>query len=426
MQTYRPEEAFQFVPFRKQRTIVNRMGATCRRWFDGRDMSRAGAFFEALEEQHSWMAPFMRSWPVEFRYIRYRQEAVKNAARDIRDFIKHTVPPYKTPLSRHFSERVCIDPVALLKMATEVPEGEEGDTIPYRLYHDAFRQIAIANTYWGIELADPDEWASEDLRTVARLARDNLFEVGESRDIWVVAEIDPRTGYPQKIRLFDDRNVKTRYVRKLKKHGKLVFADRFLCRVLRVNGKVFFVLVDGRWKESGPITLKLEGGRDLSDRRGWKFVVVAVKTRRGLRVARHRDAEEFTQICRERFWTGPLHAGPPDTDRNDKSHPQYKDDKITGSIEAVHGHLLVQAKAEQLTMSVDNHIKTRTAKDGVNHDLYRNRRAVTVLGPLYFPTLIYGVHWPVFPKPGQPLEGSPAQKKTAQVLENYWRGQIRY
>lgn len=422
MDVFYPEEAFRFIPFSKQKEVIEAMGEFSRLY--GSEFPRPEVFCAALSETHEWLAPFFADWPAEQLYRTFRQEFVKNAGGDTKGLIEKYLWMFDTELSRHLTERVALDPVRLLQEATKDPETDDRRSIRYRRYFDCRRRMAIALQYFAIELIDSDGWSSDDLLRVEDLSWERLFDPVDDRPLWIGAVPDVITGrVKDTVVLF----LESRKMNKWKSVRKRCYSAKFNCRLVHDGEKTYYIWVDGRWKESRPTLLKLERGRGLTDRRGWKYVVVAVEERGVIRAAKHQDAIAFNDLCRERLWKDPL-AGNPKLVRNPNSHTAYRDEKIVGRIDSIRTVLgyqrRVSAQAEQLTLSVDNHVDTITSLDGVNHIIYRGTEIVRTLCPLWLPFSVYGIDWPTFPLGKEPPDKSRRKLKTQRTLVEKWKRKI--
>jgi len=451
----RPEEVFQFKPFYEAVDVVHEMGVIYRDLLD-KSLPRETAFVHALRQTHMWLHEELSVITDGWLYHRFREEFIKTAGKDVRGVIQDFLRPYTVMLSRHGFERVCLDPASLLEAATAPPSfngaegifwglglgdalGRFGDeqevreylkSIAYRKYFDCLRRMVIAIQYFSIEMTDSDARSSEDLLLVEELAAERLFSATDEV-VWVVAVLNQESnrveGSPM---VFLDRDQYESKIRELQKSGVNYYDDRYSCRIVQMDGMIMLIYVNSRWKEMRPMLLKLERGRRLTDRRGWKYVVVATMESGRLRVGEHADAVLFSRYCKDHLWVHPLSKSGGDRDENPNSHPDYKDVKIVGRIRSRYGDEPVSAQVEQITMTLEGHINTLTSRDGVNHDIYRGQAIVLVLCARWFPRLVHDIAWPttfdgVHSDPSVELTPHQArQLEVAKTLYTWWLSQI--
>lgn len=458
-----PEKAFVFIPFEQELVRIDRMGRMYRHGLQSQ-MAERDAFWMAYTETHPEHAPYVRMGADEF-YEKVRDQFVKLAGRDVGDVIYGILRPFATELSRHSFERVCLEPGPLLLTATERPtvpallqvevDDADGDlmeesgtpdlvlpdvdeqnapagvwakktSIAYRKYFDCRRRLAVALQYLSIELVDSDAASSKDLLTVDELSFARLFDPARDQAIWVFASLAHRKNnrVGSVLRLNTEAKAARATARRYTAANGRSYAERFLCRIAIVHGKTFYVWADSRWKEKRSTLFKLERGRQLTDRRGWKYVVVAVKNGDHLRAGTIEDALEFAQWSKERLWQHPLSTVIDDVSLNPNSHPDYHDTKVVGRIESYHEGRLVSAQCEQLVLGLADHINTVVSSDGVNHEFYRGGQVVDYICPKWFPYSVYRVDWPSFPKRGDPEVRSPRKLEVKERLVRWWVSQI--
>lgn len=463
IELYKPEQHFTHVKFHDQLRRIDRMGATYRH-LEG-NTPPAEAFRFAFDAVYPELSVLLRLTDDQF-YDSFRDNEIRWAGRDIGDMLRDPLGPLSTELSRHTFERVCLDPAKLLLAATETPmvpkrrwEGREDDEFPadpdetdhgdliqvldahgrpvmepaakhsieYRKYWGCRLRLAIALQYLNIGLIDPDEWSSEDLLNVDELSNERVFLRGADRTIWILARLDARKkhrvcGEP---RMFLNQRPFNTARRKAENGGNAFHWDRFLCRVAQVNGKRFYIWVDSRWKEKRSTLLKVERGRALTDRRGWKYVVVAVEERGHLRVGTLADATEFARYTMERLWVGELVLGTDEGGLNPSSNEDYHDVKVVGRIIARYGTSWVSAQCEQLVLGLKGHLNTFTSDDSLNHDIYRGQQIVEFICPKWLPFATFRIGWPKFPKKGKNVTNGTPEKRTMERLLRWWRSRAR-
>jgi hypothetical protein len=116
---------------------------------------------------------------------------------------------------------------------------------------------------------------------------------------------------------------------------------------------------------------------------------VVVATGRGangkLLVATQDDACAFTAHTRATLWRSPLSPKLDTSPPNPDSDGRYRDEKIIGCFHRADNGRVIAGSAEQLTMTITQHVNTLFAQDGVNQYLYRARKIQKYLAPLWFP-----------------------------------------
>jgi len=441
---YYPEDLFKFISFRDMLKRVDAMGEYYRGYYDIERDSQA-AFYFAFRDAFERLARFMPYHSSRDFYRDFRERCVKPAGADIDHLIYTYISPYASWLDRHNYEKVCLDPAKLLLAGTDSP-GEKR-SIPYRKYFDCRRRLAIALQYLTIELADPDAYSSDDLLRIDDLSYELLFDSEEEVEIFTVTELMPsRFNRLRTVpHIFTSRRRANREAKKLRKKGRVIFQNHYLCRVVHAGSIDYIVWASARWKEKRATLLKLERGRDLTDRRGWKYVVVAIRneTPGSLRTAMYGDAVDFSKLCAVRLWGqdevrlsdrealelyhreawfGELQLGVDRSKVNHNSHKDYQDVKLVGRFRSVNGSRLTSAQVEQLTLCVGDHEATQTSLDGVNHLIYRGKELTRTLCPLWFQFDVFGIDWPEYPIDDE--DRNPRKIIVKNRLERAWRARI--
>ncbi|MFH1711784.1 MAG: hypothetical protein ABH846_00925 [Patescibacteria group bacterium] len=403
---------------------IDAMGEAFRGYLTN-DPDRQEAFFYAFLETHQRLGRFVPYKDSESFYTDFRERCVKPAGEDVDDLVYVYLRIFSSWLSRHNYESVCLDPARLLLAATEPPP-DDMRSIAYRKYFDSRRRLALALQYMAIELADPDSYSSEDLLCIDELSYERLFALEDDVEIWTVAELSPSRNNRLRTTptVFDDHRKAQRYAEHLADRGRVVFEDHYLCRIVRDGDTEYIVWAHSRWKKKRATLLKLERGRDLTDRRGWKYVLVAIRQNGVLKTAKYGHAVVFAKISRERLWQSPLIHGADGSKINPNRHTEYRDIKLVGRFESEHGGQKFSAQVEQLILCVHDHQNTLASTDGVNHLLYRAHEIVKTLCPLWFPFDVFGIDWPKYPVDGE--DRSSRKLIVKEKLENWWRSQIVY
>lgn len=325
--------------------------------------------------------PFMRTM---HRLLGVAQEHV------IEDLIKSHFWVFHNQLAFHNTIANTLDPVRLLRIATSPPP-VHADRLTRQYHFEAWRQLAIALQLFSIESVDPDPWVADDLAHIDTLSEERLFEHGASKDLWVLSKL---TGNGESgmhciaQRIFTSSRKKDRTRRKWLRHGP-VRVDRLLCRATRIGSSVFYTFVVNRRKRLASTLMKLERGRSLRDRRGWKYVVVAVANGHSLRVATERDLDVFTRHTYDTLWNHPLVMETDTSTPNPDSSSRYRDAKldrkVVGRYEREDKGRVVAGSVEQITISIEGHINTLVATDDLNHAIYAFGKMRRHIAPLWFP-----------------------------------------
>lgn len=308
------------------------------------------------------------------------------------DIVEYTIEqrfrPFKEQLAFHDTIASCLDPIKLLMMATDDP-GPHADRLVRRRHFEAARQLGIALQLFSITSVDPEDWVPEDLGRVEKLSWERLFEENLSENLWVLAELHEDLdmgGRNRKIHVIASTKEKTRTIKRIRRHGTMVRESLLSCRVANVDGVRHYIYVINRRKRLLSTLLKLSRGRPYSDRRGWKYVVVAVETPQGMRVATPSDATRFSDHTRDVLWKYPLVIEADNSTHNPDSDSRYRDEKTLGRFERPDNGRIVAGPAEQLVTSIGCHIDTLVATDGkLNHTLYSAGKALRHAAPIWFP-----------------------------------------
>lgn len=310
-------------------------------------------------------------------------------AQDIVEYmIDQRFRPFRERIAFHNTIANCLDPIKMLLMATDDP-GSHADRLDRRRHFEAGRQLGIALQLFSISSVDPEAWVPEDLAQIEQLSWERLFDVGASETLWVLATLhqDPSMGGRTKdVRVFTSTKEKTHVLKRMRRRGMSVQENQLSCRVAFVKGMRYYIYAINRRKRLLSTLMKLERGRPYSDRRGWKYVVVAVETPQGLRTATPEDAKRFSEHTRQFLWNYPLVEEVDESAPNPDSDSRYRDEKIIGRFERPDNGRIIAGPAEQMVTSIGPHIDTLVATDGqLNHTIYSARKALKYLAHLWFP-----------------------------------------
>jgi hypothetical protein len=220
------------------------------------------------------------------------------------------------------------------------------------------------------------------------------------------------------VRFFDDEEMAKRLMGPVPEHI-LPYGEAFMCRVAEVGQSTYIVYADPRRKRMFATVLKLERGRSLSDRRGWKYVVVGVEQRGKLRVATREDAETFLSHTQNVLWKHPLVPHKDSTAPNPHRDATYWDCKIIGTYHKKHQGRIIAGPAEQLVTTVQDDLNASYARSRVNHELYRAEQIDDYLCELWFPHS--GIRYQEHANFRSPHYGVDWSSPQAQERLTHWR-----
>ncbi|MBI4256551.1 hypothetical protein HY626_00675 [Candidatus Uhrbacteria bacterium] len=385
-QLFIPDSALNFRRLPEQYLIVQAM----RRCFD--DFRRQGysshqALYFAYVLQNPNPHGVATSVGEESFYQRMT-EYLRQAQNMVEHVIDRYLRPFAGRLDPHNAVSNCLDPIAMLLMATE--NLQKGASALQRQRHlEAMRQLAIALQLFAIETVDDEAWVADDLSTIDRLSWERLFIQNESQYLWVLVELETNAQVNETIKsveIFTRAKDRVARLRVLRRKG-IPFKEELLsCRIAMVEQRCFFIYAVNRRKRLLSTLLKLERGRKGTDRRGWKYVVVATQEgQKPLRLATVGDVQVFTAHTQEILWQDPLFMEADRSPPNPERSYRYKDHKIVGRFHRPDNGRVIAGSAEQLTTTIAQHVDSLFACDGVNHHLYRAHQILRYLAPLWFP-----------------------------------------
>ncbi|TAL50850.1 hypothetical protein EPN81_01550, partial [Patescibacteria group bacterium] len=389
-QLFIPDNALNFRRLPEQYLIVQSM-RTSYDDFKGRGYSSHQALYFAYVTQNPNSHGVATSVGEEAFYQRMT-EYLRQAQNMIEHVIDRYLRPFAGRLDPHNSVANCLDPVAMLLMATENPQ-MGASALQYQRHLEALRQLAIALQLFAIETVDDEAWVADDLSTIDRLSWERLFVPDESQYLWALVEMkaapNKTDGEIKSVEIFTQEKDKSMQRRALNRKNRRYKEELLSCRVALLEDKRFYIYAVNRRKRLLSTLLKLERGRRGTDRRGWKYVVVATQAGEGpIRLASLEDAEVFSAYTKQVLWRDPLFMEPDRSPPNPDSSDRYKDHKIVGRFHRPDNGRIIAGSAEQLTTTLTRHVDSLFARDGVNHYLYRARQILRYLAPLWFPHVI--------------------------------------
>lgn len=420
-----PDQALHFRRLPEQYQIVQAM----RQAFDefrGRGYSSQDALYYAYLLRNPNQHGVATAVGVN-EFHRRMTEYLRQAQNMVEHVIERYLGLFAGRLDPHNAVSNCLDPVAMLKMATD--ELAVGSSSLNRQRHlEAMRQLAIALQLFAIETVDHESWVADDLATIDRLSWERVFLPNESEYIWILVELhtDPAMNRSAKsVEIFTCARDKTARLRKLRRRGFPFKEELLSCRVALVGKKRFYVYAVNRRKRLLSTLLKLERGRQGTDRRGWKYVVVATQGQQGgaLRLATPQDATSFSTHSGQVLWKAPLFLQDDHSPPNPERSERYTDEKILGRFHRPDNGRTIAGSAEQLTTTITRHVDTLFSRDSVNHNLYRARQILKYLAPLWFPhrrDIFEGVNGLTLPGYGVAWD----QRYFRAQLEAWWQTRL--
>lgn len=319
-------------------------------------------------------------------FYRRMVEYLRTAMDMVEYVIAMYLRPYAERLPAHNSVANCLDPIVMLKMATSDP-GSNAASLEKRRHFEAQRQLGIAMQLFAIESADEEARVAHDLSEIDRLTWERLFDPARSENLWLVAELDStRANRSQRLELVSTHRQAKRVAKQRRGNGQAAKEELLPCRVAPKGEMRYLIYVVNRRKRLLATLLKLERGRPTDDRRGWKYVIVAViERRKKMRLALREDACVFHEYTHQVLWQPPLMKMTVENVPNPHRHATYWDLKTVGRFHWIEDGRTVAGAAEQLVTTIQDHLDTQIAHDGLNHDLYRAAQVVECLAPLWFP-----------------------------------------
>lgn len=385
-QLFVPDQALNFRKLPEQSSTIQAMRTTLDVFKKRGYSSQESLYYAYILQNPNQHAVATAVGAIEFH--RRMTEYLRQAQNMVEHVIDRYLRPFAGRLDPHNAVANCLNPMTMLLMATdELPSGASG--LDRRRRVEAMRQFAISLQLFGIETVDDESWVSEDLLEIERFSWERLFLRGQSQNIWAIVELHTqksRAGEARRVDLFIRAKDRLGRIRALRQQDAAFKEELLSCRVADVDGKRFYIYAVNRRKRLLSTLLKLERGRKSTDRRGWKYVVVATQYHGGAIVlATPQDAELFSSQTRNVLWQAPLVIEHDASPYNPESDPRYTDDKIIGRFHRSDNGRIIAGSAEQITTTITRHVDTLFAHHGVNHYLYRARQILRYLSPLWFP-----------------------------------------
>lgn len=359
-------------------------------------------------------------------FYRRMTEYLRHAQNMVEHVIDRYLRPFAGRLDPHNAVVNCLDPIAMLFMATETLHA--GASKLQRQRHlEAMRQLAIALQLFAIETVDDEIWVADDLSSIDKLSWERLFIPDKSQSLWVLVELHTEhslAGSAKTTEIFTHAKDKIAKLRKLRRSGTPFKEELLSCRIVQIGNKRFFINAVNRRKRLLSTLLKLERGRKSTDRRGWKYVVVATQEGNDpLRLATSTDALDFSGHSKATLWCAPLFEEEIDQQPNPESDSRYVDEKIVGRFHRPDNGRIIAGSAEQITTTITHHVDTLFSHGGINHYLYRARQILRYLAPLWFPNCRY--HFKGVRTLTLPGYGVAWDKEDFRVqLESWWQSQL--
>jgi len=255
------------------------------------------------------------------------------------------------------------------------------------------------------------------IRVVHNGELDNFEELEEKRipnveyDLYVMSRHEPtRNNSVAQLKLFTHRGNWMRSLEAKRAQDPNVRGWMLPCRVITIGGTSYYIWTDPRRKQPGSTLFKLERGRSIRDRRGVRYVVVAVKGTVDLRLANRGDAKNFLNHMLKYLWLDPLkvcevtldpdEAVNPNPDR----HSDFWDVKVVGALMVPRNGGRAIVSVEQQVTTIKDHLNALCAYDSLNPDVYALEKLVKYICPLWFPYR-KRAHYREFKRMGIPYYG---------------------
>lgn len=385
---FRPEERYCFSSLPNQFRIIRQMGKVYRKLISqGRCPKHA--FYAAYVITHPTSEYDIATGIGADRFYQAMTNYLRMTRHMLEDVIKEYHRPFRNSLAAYNAVTNALVPLDMFELAIKDP-GAGAKTMERRIFFEARRNLGIALQLFGIEQVDSDLHVARDLVAIDQLSTNRLFSEHASVNVKIVAwQDDSRDHRIAEVNLFmTTKKERCRHrtrVRDLERGNIPFITDTLTCRVAEVNGRSYLVYAIERGKRLFATLLKLERGRSLADRRGWKYVVVGVIDNGDLQPASREDAITFLEHTRQTLWKPPLQpeedTNPPNPGRDES----YWDCKITGRYHHEQGRRIISGPAEQLVTTLTDHLDATHARADVNHMLYRASQIDEHINPLWFP-----------------------------------------
>lgn len=422
-QLFYPDKALVFRSLPEQFSIIMEM----RERYDqlkGTGYTSHDAFYFAFVLTHPNNYGISTALGADDFYVRLTR--LLSAAQDmVEQLIDQYLRPFGRRLAFHNTIANCLDPAQMLILATS-EQGAGASHLDRRRQFEATRQLGIALQLFSIDTVDSESHVAQDMGMIEQLSWERLFTKGISQDLWITYEVGKNHSSNARARNLQchlTSREKSKANKKRRKRGSVVGEELLSCRIAVLDEDRYFIYAINRRKRLFSTLTKLERGRPFTDRRGWKYVVVAVQHGEQLRVATRDDATRFHARTQDLLWQPPLLREEDTSPVNPHRNAGYWDLKQIGRILHPDDGRDIAGSAEQLTTTVRDHLDAIISTDSVNHALYRAGQIFSVIVPLWFPHRREPFQqFPSFRLPGYGVDWS--LNDTQRQLETWWKSQL--
>lgn len=353
------------------------------------------------------------------RYLSRASRAVRGLIRDKLTLLDHQLPVVN---EIHNS----VDPIELIELMMARPNADRSPIMWRRVHFEARRALGIAIQFMFIAASDPELCLGKDLVVLDRLQRERIPD--DVSDLYVLSWHNPRRNNKvEQIKLMTHIGNWKRSLDAHRKKNEHVRGWMLPVRVVTIGGTSYYIWTDPRRKELESTLFKLMRGRSIRDRRGVRYVVVAVKGSVGLRLANRGDAKNFLSHLLKHLWLEPLTPikitwDPDETDDpNPHRHPDFWDVKVVGSLVVDRPSYRACVCVEQQVTTIKDHLNAACAHDSLNPDIYALKKILECVCPVWFPYRKYP-HYREFKRMGIPFFGVDwSDPQLLELLSQRWR-----
>ncbi|MFA5946475.1 MAG: hypothetical protein WC813_00435 [Patescibacteria group bacterium] len=424
--TFRPSDALRFLSFQRELESIERLWAAYKR-HRKRGAKMKSAFYHAWKTVHRSGEDALPSlgardfWSLIVGRTDYSQLYADT-------IVSEYAHPFRKKLRAHNGAANRVSPVKLLQLW--IRTRDRVDRLGRLACFEAKRNYVFGSQFSQIQIADPDQWISDDVVAIDELSLNRLFVRDASQDVYTVFVLDTRKynrlvkskvrvtlSYDEAKRWFDEWTA-------VAPTHHLVKMEERTCRVVRVKAKknrperLYYVEDDDRRKRSFSRLRKYEhlastweeahpeegvAHPRINDSRGMLLTVVSIHEGDELRLPTRSCALALKRIAKRRMWSKaplsvlseqarPLRRLKDAEGTHRDSNPDYWDAKIIGNYRWKDDDRFVEVLVEQKFTTLQDRINEENATDDLNHGVRRGKQILRLLKS-YFPVEIYSVDW---------------------------------
>jgi hypothetical protein len=423
---YRPADALMFMSFKREMESVDRLWhAYVRR--RKRGAKKKTAFYHAWKSVHRSgedVLPSLgasRFWDLIIGRTDYSQLYADT-------LVNEYAHPFRKKLLAFNGAANRVDPVKLLELWRSTRH--RTDKLGRRACFEAQRNYIFGSQFSQIDIADPDQWISDDVVEIDELSLKRLFVRDASQVVYTVYVLNSNRHQRLvksmvKVTLSEEEAKRwyDEWVASVPDHYIVKMEER-TCRIVTVKAKkrrperILYVEDDDRRKRSFSRLRKYEhlastweeqhpdegvAHPRISDSRGMLLTLVAISENGVLRLPTRAGALKLRGIAERRMWSKeplsvqgmyarPLRRAKSEPRLYRDSNPDYWDAKIIGLYRWRDDDRYVEVPVEQKFTTLQDRINEENATDDLNHGVRRGNQILRLLTS-YFPLDIYGVDW---------------------------------